>query len=104
MSQHHAGLNLRDLWSPITQAWTMNQDRYLVQHQTHINMQAGLMMLIRFMMFFFIPQKHMFMRKNLRQSKLLDPSPQAITQTHREFVDGLLSECRLKVRALINPL
>lgn len=47
-----------------------------------------------------IKQKHTLARKNLRQSKLLDPSPQAVSQTHREFVDGLLSECRLKVRAL----
>uniref|UniRef100_A0A672ZF02 DENN domain-containing protein 5B-like n=1 Tax=Sphaeramia orbicularis TaxID=375764 RepID=A0A672ZF02_9TELE len=40
-------------------------------------------------------------KKNLRQSKLLDPSPQAITQTHREFVDGLLSECRLKTKRML---
>ncbi|XP_062277004.1 DENN domain-containing protein 5B-like isoform X2 [Scomber scombrus] len=46
-------------------------------------------------------QKHTFMRKNLRQSKLLDPSPQAVTQTHREFVDGLLSECRLKTKRML---
>lgn len=49
--------------------------------------------------FLFMKQKHTLARKNLRQSKLLDPSPQAVSQTHREFVDGLLSECRLKVRA-----
>uniref|UniRef100_A0A8C4FGR7 DENN domain-containing protein 5B n=1 Tax=Dicentrarchus labrax TaxID=13489 RepID=A0A8C4FGR7_DICLA len=46
-------------------------------------------------------QKHTFARKNLRQSKLLDSSPQAITQTHREFVDGLLSECRLKTKRML---
>ncbi|KAG7522364.1 DENN domain-containing protein 5B-like [Solea senegalensis] len=46
-------------------------------------------------------QKHTFMRKNLRQSKLLDPSPEAVTQTHREFVDGLLSECRLKTKRML---
>ncbi|XP_029992139.1 DENN domain-containing protein 5B-like [Sphaeramia orbicularis] len=46
-------------------------------------------------------QKHTYSRKNLRQSKLLDPSPQAITQTHREFVDGLLSECRLKTKRML---
>ncbi|XP_023284061.1 DENN domain-containing protein 5B-like [Seriola lalandi dorsalis] len=46
-------------------------------------------------------QKHTFARKNLRQSKLLDPSPQAVTQTHREFVDGLLSECRLKTKRML---
>uniref|UniRef100_A0AAX7V1S0 DENN domain containing 5B n=1 Tax=Astatotilapia calliptera TaxID=8154 RepID=A0AAX7V1S0_ASTCA len=39
--------------------------------------------------------------KNLRQSKLLDLTPQAITQTHREFVDGLLSECRLKTKRML---
>ncbi|KAM3609964.1 uncharacterized protein V6R79_023201 [Siganus canaliculatus] len=46
-------------------------------------------------------QKHTFVRKNLRHSKLLDPSPQALTQTHREFVDGLLSECRLKTKRML---
>ncbi|TMS05866.1 DENN domain-containing protein 5B [Larimichthys crocea] len=46
-------------------------------------------------------QKHTFVRKNLRQSKLLDSSPQAVTQTHREFVDGLLSECRLKTKRML---
>ncbi|KAF0041246.1 hypothetical protein F2P81_007144 [Scophthalmus maximus] len=46
-------------------------------------------------------QKHTFARKNLRQSKLLDPSPRAVTQTHREFVDGLLSECRLKTKRML---
>lgn len=46
-------------------------------------------------------QKHTFLRKTLRQSKLLDSSPQAVTQTHREFVDGLLSECRLKTKRML---
>ncbi|KAF7662895.1 hypothetical protein LDENG_00223830 [Lucifuga dentata] len=46
-------------------------------------------------------QKHTFVRKNLHQSKLLDSSPLAITQTHREFVDGLLSECRLKTKQML---
>uniref|UniRef100_A0A671Y5C8 DENN/MADD domain containing 5B n=1 Tax=Sparus aurata TaxID=8175 RepID=A0A671Y5C8_SPAAU len=46
-------------------------------------------------------QKHAFARKNLRQSKLLDSSPQAVSQTHREFVDGLLSECRLKTKRML---
>uniref|UniRef100_A0A3Q1JN43 DENN domain containing 5B n=1 Tax=Anabas testudineus TaxID=64144 RepID=A0A3Q1JN43_ANATE len=45
--------------------------------------------------------KHTFARKNLRQAKLLDPSPEAVTQTHREFVDGLLSECRLKTKRML---
>uniref|UniRef100_A0A7N8YMB5 DENN domain-containing protein 5B-like n=1 Tax=Mastacembelus armatus TaxID=205130 RepID=A0A7N8YMB5_9TELE len=45
--------------------------------------------------------KHTFVRKNLCQSKLLDPSPQIITQTHREFVDELLSECRLKTKRML---
>lgn len=45
----------------------------------------------------FIKQKHIFLKRNLHQSRLLDPSPQAVTHTHREFVYGLLSECRLKV-------
>ncbi|KAK7896197.1 hypothetical protein WMY93_021522 [Mugilogobius chulae] len=42
-------------------------------------------------------QKHIFLRKNLAHVKLLDPNPQIIIQTHREFVDGLLNECRLKL-------
>ncbi|XP_023154071.2 DENN domain-containing protein 5B-like [Amphiprion ocellaris] len=46
-------------------------------------------------------QKHTYARKLLRQSKLLDPSPQAVSQTHREFVDGLLSECRLKTKRML---
>nr|XP_046250506.1 DENN domain-containing protein 5B-like isoform X2 [Scatophagus argus] len=46
-------------------------------------------------------QKHTYVRKNLRHSKLLDPSPHTLTQTHREFVDGLLSECRLKTKRML---
>ncbi|XP_029953015.1 DENN domain-containing protein 5B-like [Salarias fasciatus] len=46
-------------------------------------------------------QKHTFLRRTLRQSKLLDSSPQAVSQTHREFVDGLLSECRLKTKRML---
>eukprot|EP00066_Takifugu_rubripes_P016214 XP_011605480.1 PREDICTED: DENN domain-containing protein 5B-like isoform X1 [Takifugu rubripes] len=46
-------------------------------------------------------QKHTVARKNLRQSKLLDPSPEATSQTHREFVNGLLSECRLKTKQML---
>uniref|UniRef100_A0A3Q3IP40 UDENN domain-containing protein n=1 Tax=Monopterus albus TaxID=43700 RepID=A0A3Q3IP40_MONAL len=52
-------------------------------------------------LFLLIKQKQPFVRKNLRQSKLLDPLPQAVTQTHREFVDGLLSECRLKTKRML---
>uniref|UniRef100_A0AAQ4R2Y9 DENN domain containing 5B n=1 Tax=Gasterosteus aculeatus aculeatus TaxID=481459 RepID=A0AAQ4R2Y9_GASAC len=48
-----------------------------------------------------VRQKYTFARKNLRQAKLLDLSPQAVTQTHREFVDGLLSECRLKAKRML---
>uniref|UniRef100_A0A667Z4K9 DENN/MADD domain containing 5B n=1 Tax=Myripristis murdjan TaxID=586833 RepID=A0A667Z4K9_9TELE len=44
---------------------------------------------------------HTFWRKNLRQSKLLDLSPVAVTQTHRDFVDGLLRECRLKTKRML---
>ncbi|XP_075870924.1 DENN domain-containing protein 5B-like isoform X2 [Nelusetta ayraudi] len=44
-------------------------------------------------------QKHTLAKKN--QSKLLDPSPQAVSHTHREFVDGLLSECRLKTKRML---
>uniref|UniRef100_A0A8C9XTR1 DENN/MADD domain containing 5B n=1 Tax=Sander lucioperca TaxID=283035 RepID=A0A8C9XTR1_SANLU len=46
-------------------------------------------------------QKHTFARKNLRQSKLLDPSLRAVTQTHREFAEWLLSECRLKTKRML---
>ncbi|KAM8892101.1 DENN domain-containing protein 5B-like isoform 2-T2 [Spinachia spinachia] len=45
--------------------------------------------------------KYTLGRKNLRQAKLLDSSPQAVTQTHREFVDGLLGECRLKTKRML---
>uniref|UniRef100_A0A673XVX9 DENN/MADD domain containing 5B n=1 Tax=Salmo trutta TaxID=8032 RepID=A0A673XVX9_SALTR len=40
-------------------------------------------------------------RRSLCQSKLLDPSPSAVTQTQRGFVEGLLRECRVKVRGLL---
>uniref|UniRef100_A0A8C6PGL6 DENN/MADD domain containing 5B n=1 Tax=Nothobranchius furzeri TaxID=105023 RepID=A0A8C6PGL6_NOTFU len=46
-------------------------------------------------------QRHAFSRRTIRQSKLLDPSPRVISQTHREFVDGLLSECRLKTKRML---
>ncbi|KAM9753576.1 DENN domain-containing protein 5B-like [Menidia menidia] len=46
-------------------------------------------------------QKHAFTRRALRQSKLLDLSPQAVTQTHRGFVDELLGECRLKTKRML---
>ncbi|KAJ3595822.1 hypothetical protein NHX12_002236 [Muraenolepis orangiensis] len=42
-----------------------------------------------------------FGRKNLCYSRLLDPSPSAVTQTHREFVYGLLNECRLKTKRML---
>uniref|UniRef100_A0A8C5AMH6 DENN domain-containing protein 5B-like n=1 Tax=Gadus morhua TaxID=8049 RepID=A0A8C5AMH6_GADMO len=42
-----------------------------------------------------------FRRRNLCYSRLLDPSPSAVTQTHREFVYGLLNECRLKTKRLL---
>uniref|UniRef100_A0A667YID7 DENN/MADD domain containing 5B n=1 Tax=Myripristis murdjan TaxID=586833 RepID=A0A667YID7_9TELE len=54
-----------------------------------------------FFSFWLIQQKHTFWRKNLRQSKLLDLSPVAVTQTHRDFVDGLLRECRLKTKRML---
>ena len=47
-------------------------------------------------------QKCSFGRRNLCYSRLLDPSPSAVTQTHREFVYGLLNECRLKVSSCIS--
>uniref|UniRef100_A0A8C7M166 DENN domain containing 5B n=1 Tax=Oncorhynchus kisutch TaxID=8019 RepID=A0A8C7M166_ONCKI len=37
----------------------------------------------------------------LCQSKLLDPSPSAVTQTQRGFVEGLLRECRVKTRHML---
>ncbi|KAM8861864.1 DENN domain-containing protein 5B-like [Synchiropus picturatus] len=46
-------------------------------------------------------QKHALARKNLRQMKLLDPSPQVVAQTHRDFVHGLLNECRLKTKRML---
>ncbi|XP_068595232.1 DENN domain-containing protein 5B [Brachionichthys hirsutus] len=45
--------------------------------------------------------KHTFARKMLCQSKLLDPSPQAVSRTHKDFVYGLLSECRLKTKRML---
>uniref|UniRef100_A0A8C7JKZ7 DENN domain containing 5B n=1 Tax=Oncorhynchus kisutch TaxID=8019 RepID=A0A8C7JKZ7_ONCKI len=39
--------------------------------------------------------------RSLNQSKLLDPSPSAVTQIQRGFVEGLLSECRLKTRRML---
>uniref|UniRef100_A0AAX7UF99 DENN domain containing 5B n=1 Tax=Astatotilapia calliptera TaxID=8154 RepID=A0AAX7UF99_ASTCA len=79
------------------------RDRYLqcVCQKTHtqISMQASRGVCL--ICYLFIQQKYTFARKNLRQSKLLDLTPQAITQTHREFVDGLLSECRLKTKRML---
>ncbi|XP_051917570.1 DENN domain-containing protein 5B-like isoform X2 [Hippocampus zosterae] len=46
-------------------------------------------------------QKHSLARKHLNQLKFLDMSPQVIAQTHREFVQGLLSECRLKTKRML---
>ncbi len=36
--------------------------------------------------------------KNLRQPKLSDLSPAVIAQTNWKFVEGLLKECKMKVR------
>ena len=36
--------------------------------------------------------------ENLRQPKLSDLSPAVIAQTNWKFVEGLLKECRMKVR------
>lgn len=38
--------------------------------------------------------------KNLRQPKLSDLSPAVIAQTNCKFVEGLLKECRMKVRII----
>ncbi|KAL0967981.1 hypothetical protein UPYG_G00260610 [Umbra pygmaea] len=46
-------------------------------------------------------EKYSPWRRNLRQSKLLDSSPMAVTQTQRGFVEGLLRECRLKTRRML---
>ncbi|XP_046890996.1 DENN domain-containing protein 5B-like isoform X2 [Hypomesus transpacificus] len=46
-------------------------------------------------------EKHTLGRKNLQQSTLLDPSPLAVTQTHRDFVEGLLRECCLKTKRML---
>ncbi|XP_041705887.1 DENN domain-containing protein 5B [Coregonus clupeaformis] len=40
-------------------------------------------------------------RRSINQSKLLDPSPSAVTQTQRGFVEGLLRECRVKTRRML---
>uniref|UniRef100_A0A8C8M9H6 DENN domain-containing protein 5B n=1 Tax=Oncorhynchus tshawytscha TaxID=74940 RepID=A0A8C8M9H6_ONCTS len=45
--------------------------------------------------------KYSLGRRSLHQSKLLDPSPSAVTQIQRGFVEGLLSECRLKTRRML---
>ncbi|XP_077371809.1 DENN domain-containing protein 5B-like isoform X2 [Festucalex cinctus] len=46
-------------------------------------------------------QKHSLARKHLNQLKYLSLSPQVVTQTHREFVQGLLSECRVKTKRML---
>ncbi|KAM9814847.1 DENN domain-containing protein 5B-like isoform X1 [Syngnathus typhle] len=46
-------------------------------------------------------QKHPLVRKHLNHLKFLDLSPQVIAQTHREFVQGLLNECRLKTKRML---
>lgn len=104
--QRHGGPTPRDRWWAITQEWTMNRDRYLSWVKTHGYTKSGYISVLDgdhvwCFTILFTCQKYTFTRKNLRQSKLLDPSPQVVTKTHREFVDGLLSECRLKVRALM---
>lgn len=37
----------------------------------------------------------------MRQPKLSDLSPAVIAQTNWKFVEGLLKECRMKVRILL---
>ncbi|XP_061780540.1 DENN domain-containing protein 5B-like [Nerophis lumbriciformis] len=46
-------------------------------------------------------QKHSLARKHLNQLKFMDLSPQEVARTHREFVQGLLSECRLKTKRML---
>lgn len=46
-------------------------------------------------------QKHIFPRRSLSHIVLLDPSPQVVCHTHRDFVDGLLNECRLKTKRML---
>nr|XP_057932088.1 DENN domain-containing protein 5B-like [Doryrhamphus excisus] len=46
-------------------------------------------------------QKHSLARKHLNQLKFMDLSPQVVAQTHREFVQGLLGECRLKTKRML---
>lgn len=103
MSQPLVGLNPRDPQFLISQEWTTSRDRYLqcLCQKTHTQISTQASRGVCLICYLFIQQKYTFARKNLRQSKLLDLTPQAITQTHREFVDGLLSECRLKVSALV---
>uniref|UniRef100_A0A8C7JJA9 DENN domain containing 5B n=1 Tax=Oncorhynchus kisutch TaxID=8019 RepID=A0A8C7JJA9_ONCKI len=48
-----------------------------------------------------LAQGHNTNKRSLNQSKLLDPSPSAVTQIQRGFVEGLLSECRLKTRRML---
>uniref|UniRef100_A0A8C8M9N3 DENN domain-containing protein 5B n=1 Tax=Oncorhynchus tshawytscha TaxID=74940 RepID=A0A8C8M9N3_ONCTS len=48
-----------------------------------------------------LAQGHNTNKRSLHQSKLLDPSPSAVTQIQRGFVEGLLSECRLKTRRML---
>uniref|UniRef100_A0A669C3L5 DENN domain containing 5B n=1 Tax=Oreochromis niloticus TaxID=8128 RepID=A0A669C3L5_ORENI len=79
------------------------RDRYLqcLCQKTHTQISTQASRGVCLICYLFIQQKYTFARKNLRQSKLLDLTPQAITQTHREFVDGLLSECRLKTKRML---
>uniref|UniRef100_A0A4W5L353 DENN/MADD domain containing 5B n=1 Tax=Hucho hucho TaxID=62062 RepID=A0A4W5L353_9TELE len=48
-----------------------------------------------------LAQGHHTNKRSLHQSKLLDPSHSAVTQIQRGFVEGLLSECRLKTRRML---
>uniref|UniRef100_A0A673XNG9 DENN/MADD domain containing 5B n=1 Tax=Salmo trutta TaxID=8032 RepID=A0A673XNG9_SALTR len=48
-----------------------------------------------------LAQGHHTNKRSLCQSKLLDPSPSAVTQTQRGFVEGLLRECRVKTRRML---
>uniref|UniRef100_A0AAQ5XZT8 DENN domain containing 5B n=1 Tax=Amphiprion ocellaris TaxID=80972 RepID=A0AAQ5XZT8_AMPOC len=98
--RHHPGYFPKLQADVLAQA--QNTNKYLhvftnAHRQTHGLQEAG----VGLIYFCFIQQKHTYARKLLRQSKLLDPSPQAVSQTHREFVDGLLSECRLKTKRML---
>ncbi|XP_077452483.1 DENN domain-containing protein 5B-like isoform X2 [Stigmatopora argus] len=46
-------------------------------------------------------RQHSLARKPLNQLKFLDLSPQVIAQIHRDFVQGLLSEYRLKTKRML---